>query len=259
MREEINLNTVSITDYKIMASNLAKVVISFTGRQNKDSLREALTAKFAGKAAPVENSFSLVTASNNMGTGVGFIRSNQEIRVPTSKELKAAYRVMGSSNIMMDNRDKSLWQVKKGNGGTYLVRHAQEDLSELVEATVHRRADVPNLGNMISASAARHEFVSFVTASGDVDYGFVTAVSRNKDKMKVVSTTTRLQQIVPMEMSVGFYNVAIPRKLHAYVMAKAGLDPKQKDHEMEYWERLYFYAPAFLDEVKKNVEEGTLL
>lgn len=249
-----DFKTVAITDYQIVGSNLARVVISYTGNHNRETLHAGLAEKFEGKVAPVENSFREV----KRGVAVGYLRANTEVRVPADvKELKANYRKVGASNIMMDNRDKSLWQVKKGAAGTYLARHAQEDLSELVEASVHRRMDVPSLGSMVAASAARKEFVSFVTESGDVDHGFITAVTAAKDKMKVVSHTTRMEHVVKADNVVGLYHVAIPKRLHARIL-KAGIDPTDKSQEKEYWTKLYSYDPAFLAEVIKNVDEGTL-
>src|ERR1700676_2545328 len=131
-------NTVSITDYQMKTATLAKVIVSFTGKQTKDELRASLLQKFDGLAAPVEDSFRIVKA----GVAVGFIRANKEVRVVNDKELRASYRVM-SSNIMMDNADKSLWEIREGKAGKFLARHGHEDLSELVNASVNRRSDVP--------------------------------------------------------------------------------------------------------------------
>lgn len=248
----MDFNTVSITDYKVVSANVAKVVISYTGKHTKESLQKGIAAKFEGKAAPVENSFKQIRA----GVAVGFVRANLDIRIPSDKELKASYRKIGASNIMMDSRDKSLWAVKKGAAGTYLARHAQEDLSELVEASVTRRHDVPSLGSMVSAGAARKEFASFVTEAGDMDYGFITAVSTKGDKLKIMSSTTRVEHVVKTELCTGFYQVGIPKSVHARVL-KAGVSPQDKTVQKDYYEKVFSYAPEYLAEVKAMIDEGT--
>src|SRR5271167_4097532 len=169
-KQTISTQTVAITDFKMKSETLAKVLVSFTGNQTKEELRASLLQKFDGLAAPVEDSFRIVKA----GVAVGFIRANKEIRVVSDKELRASYKVM-SSNIMMDDADKSLWEIREGKAGKFLARHGHEDLSELVNASVHRRSDIPALRSLQIAKAASGEFVSFVSKSGDMDHGFVVA------------------------------------------------------------------------------------
>src|SRR5271167_1679662 len=116
-KQNVSTTTVAITDYKMKSETLAKVIVSFTGSQSKEELRSALLEKFDGLAAPVEDSFRIVKA----GVAVGFVRANKEVRVVSDKEIRASYKVM-SSNIMMDNDDKSLWEVREGKAGKFLAR-----------------------------------------------------------------------------------------------------------------------------------------
>src|ERR1700748_609435 len=133
--------TEAITDYAIdeQTPTLAKVMISYTGKFNKESIRAAIRQQLDNRATPVEDSFREVKA----GVSVGFLRANKELRVVEAHELRANYRAMGSSNIMMSEVDNSLWEVKQGKGGTFLARHGNEDRSELVNANGHRRRDGP--------------------------------------------------------------------------------------------------------------------
>ncbi|QRE00281.1 hypothetical protein [Burkholderia phage BCSR5] len=257
---QLSTKTLSITDFKMVKASaspretktLAKVIIAFTGRMTKDEIQEAITAKLNRLAAPVENSFRIIKA----GVAVGFVRANKEIRVPESKEqLRANYRVM-SSNILMDNNDKTLWAVKQGAGGTYLTRHGEDDLSELVNASVYRRNDVPGLSQVAMAGAARGELAAFVDATGDMDYGFVTATSKDKSKVKVVSARTRTETIVPVELCASFYQVAVPAAAHKHCL-KAGLTPEQKQGQIKYYQELFKYAPEYLRMIEKQINDGT--
>jgi hypothetical protein len=242
--------TVAITDYQMKSPTLAKVIVSFTGSQTKDELRAALSEKFEGLAAPVEDSFRIVRA----GVAVGFVRANKEVRVVNDKELRASYRVM-SSNIMMDNADKTLWEVREGKAGKFLARHGHEDLSELVNASVNRRTDIPAIRHIQIAKAAPGEFVSYVSKTGDMDHGFCVASSDKQ--VKVVSMSSRSATVVDYDVVTAISQVPI-HKAFVKEMATAGISRQDKQQQIEYWTKLYSWAPEYLDEKISQVNEGTL-
>jgi hypothetical protein len=241
----LTTNTVSITDYKVIAPKLARVVAAFTGKHTRDTLTESITAQLKHLATPVENSFRLIKDS----VAVGFIRANTEVRVLEDKnELRTKYKTM-ASNIMMDNKDKTLWEVKEGAGGKFLARHGTEDLSELVESAVYRRHDVPRLANLATASAAPKEFVAFASHSGDMDYGFCVAANAQRQAIKVVSTNTNSVVTIPCDavatvLPVGAFK--IPLSAHKRITA-AGISREGHDNLIEYYTRLYSYNREYLD------------
>lgn len=243
--------TVAITDYDMVNTSTARVIIAYTGRMTKEQIRAKILEKLDNRAAPVENSFRIVRASTTGGVAVGYLRANKEVRVVDDKEIRAGYRVM-SSNIMMDNSDRSLWEVKEGKGGKYLARHGNEDLSELVNATTKRRPDVPGLRHLATAAAAKNEFVAFVSPSGDMDYGFVTA--SNKEKVQVVSHTTQSPVVIDYSVIASISPVPVP-KSHNQAMIKAGISPADKAQAVEYWRKLYSYNPAYMQDVIDQVNE----
>ncbi|EMI5828677.1 TPA: hypothetical protein ACH1LG_004908 [Salmonella enterica] len=245
------MQTVSITDYTLLTPKLAKVVIAYTGKFNKESLRAAITEKFEAKAAPVEDSFREVRA----GVAVGFLRANREVRVVDPQELRASYRTVGSSNIMTSEADDSLWELKSGKGGTYLARHGNEDLSELVNATVNRRrTDIPALRHISIAAAAPHEFVSFVSQSGDMDYGF--AIAASADKVQVVSAATSDVVTVPLTVVADIRRAPIPKSF-GDKMRTAGISREDKNQQIEYYKQLFAYDPAYLRSVIDIVNEDS--
>jgi len=244
------VDTVAITDFKMQSETLAKVIVSFTGKQTKDQLRAAIQEKFEHLAAPVEDSFRIIKA----GVAVGFVRANKEVRVVNDNELRASYRVM-SSNIMMDNADKSLWEVRQGKAGKFLARHGHEDLSELVNASVNRRQDIPALRHIQIAKAASGEFVSFVSKTGDMDHGFVVASSDKQ--LKVVSFASHSATVIDYDVVTAISPVPV-HKAFAKSMVKAGISRADKAQAVEYWKQYYSYAPDYLAETIQQVEEGTL-
>lgn len=250
-----HINTVAITDYKIdpQSPNLAQVVISYTGKFDKESLRASLREKFDNRVAPVEDSFHEIKA----GAAVGFLRANREVRMPDQQELRASYRKIGASNIMMSDADNSLWEVKEGKSGKYLARTGQEDLSELVQASVNRRTDIPALRHLATASVANNEFVSFVSKSGDLDHGFVMATNKENTKVKLVSFATRTDTIVPLENVTAISRVPLPQSF-VQQMAKAGISREEKSQASDYWKKLYEYAPNYLSDVLEQVDHDTV-
>jgi len=247
------MNTIAITDYELQSPTLARVIVSYTGHMTREQIRANLLEHFDNQAAPVENSFHIIKSHNNGGAAVGFVRANKEVRVVDDKEIRAGYRMM-ASNIMMDNADRSLWEVREGRGGKFLARHGQEDLSELVEAKLQRRQDIPALRHIAMASAVKGEFASYVSKTGDVDHGFVLAA--NAEKIQVLSSTTQVPEIVVMAKVTRLDRVPVPKEFHKQ-MLKANISPEDKAQAKEYWTKLYSYDPDFLADVKKQVEDTT--
>lgn len=244
---QFQTNTIAITDYAMKSPTLAKVIISYTGNFGRDFVHSELCKMLAGAAQPIKASFKKVKE----GVAVGFVKANRAVRVPTDKELKAM-RVLGS-NMLMDEADKSLWEVKSGATGKYLARHGQEDLSELVASTRHFRPEIPKLSHITIARAARDELVAFVDAEGDVDHGFATATSDTQ--VKVVSFARR----TPMTINYDDVVSITPQPINAGIKQAvlASLTPEQKKQANEYWTRLYSYDPEYMRETIRQVNEGT--
>lgn len=249
----INVQTASITDFEVVASKLARVVVAFTGKQTSAELTESIAKQLKYMATPVENSFRMLRA----GVAVGFVRANQELRPTTEKEVRASYQVV-ASNILMSNEDSTLWEVKNGASGMFLARKGQEDLGELVNAAVNRRPDIPRLNQVVSANvAAPREFVAYASETGDMDYGFCIKASKDGERLKVVSSTTGRAEIIKSQQVASVLPanaVAIPRATHNKVIA-SGVDRNADGNQTEYYTRLFSYDPAYLSEIKRIIDE----
>ena len=247
------MKTASITSYKMMSPVLAKVVISTTGNPTADDLRQLVAEKFDLRATTVDHSFRQLQP----GVVVGFVRANREIRVVEKADLKASYRVL-SSNILMDNQDQSLWEIKSGAGGQYLARQGDEDLSQLIEANVyHQRQNVPKLHQMTASRVKSNELVAFVTENGSLDYGFV--LRSNQDRAQVLSYTTKVPTKVSNELMAGIYEPEIDSQTNKQIgihLRANGLEPGQKLDAEQYYRALYDYAPEYMEEVIRQIEQG---
>lgn len=243
----LSTSTLSLTDFSMVTAKLAKVVIAFTGKQDKQSIHEAVAAKLKFLAAPVENSFRPVVAN----VAVGYIRANRPVRMfNEEKELRANYKVM-SSNILMDNEDSTLWEIKQGASGRYLARHGNEDLTELVNASILHRQGIPKIHQLSLAKAAKFEFIAFAASSGDMDYGF--CVASNDSKLKVVSFQTKEAIVMPYECVASMYRIGTPLSAHKKITA-AGISREDKAQSVDYYKRLYGYSPEYLSDVINQIE-----
>jgi hypothetical protein len=251
----INTNTVSITDFKIVATKVARVVIAFTGRMTPESITASLGEQLQHLAIPVEKSFRIIKDN----VAVGFVRANVEVRaVADEKELRAGYKTM-AKNILMDNKDKTLWDVKEGAAGKFLARHGNEDLSELVEAATTHRTGIPRLNQLATATAAPRELVAFVSTAGDMDYGFCLAAKA--DKLKVFSSTSCTEVIVPVEAVATVLPkgaAKIPLSVHKRI-TEAGISREDAKQEKEYYTRLFSYAPEYLADIKEMVDSTAVM
>lgn len=245
---QFQTNTVAITDYRVKTPTLAKVILSYTGKVSREFLHDEVSRLFDGQVSLVKASVKKIKE----GVAVGFVKANRAVRVVSDKEIKA-YRMMGS-NMLMDESDKSLWEVRKGAGGSkFLAKHGQEDLTALVQAARFSRPDVPKLSALTIARAGRNELVSFVDEEGDVDHGFTLGTS--DDKVKVLSFQRRVPLTVDYDSVVSIHPVNVDAGVHAAVMAS--LSPEEKKQANAYWTRLYSYDPEYMRETIKQVNEGT--
>ena len=243
------MRTVSITDHQVMSPTLAKVIISYTGDVDSNFIHESLSKAFEYQASPVQSSFKKVKE----GVAIGFIRANKAVRAVSKNEISAKYRVM-SSNILMDKSDQSLWDIKEGAAGKYLARHGKEDLTALVQASTQRRQDIPGIRHITIARAAKSELVAFVDDDGDMDHGF--AVATNDDKVKVVSFTRRIPVTVDYASVVSISPVTLPAALQKEITAS--LTSEEKASAIAYYTRLYGYAPEYVREITRQINEGTV-
>lgn len=245
--------TASITDYEMLGPKLARVIVAFTGKQTADDLTETLAKQMRYMASPVEKSFRMLKA----GVAIGYVRANQELRPTDEQEVRAKFKTM-ANNILMSNEDRTLWEVRNGAGGMFLARQGQEDLSELVNASVNRRQDVPKIHQVVSASVAQpREFVAFASQSGDMDYGFCVQASKDGQRLKVVSYNSGQPETIMSKQVASVLPrsaLSIPREAHQRITA-AGIDRNANGNQIEYYTRLFSYAPAYLQEVIRAVED----
>lgn len=241
------MQTVAITDYKVLSAKLARVIISTTGNPTKSQIEDAIVQKSTGTFSVVKGSFRKLKE----GVAVGFIKANAQIRVLDDK---TKYRTFASAaNVMMDASDQSLWDVKVGTQGKYLVRKSNEDLSALVAATVQRRPDLPGLRHLTTAAAAESDVVVYTDEEGEVSGGY--AVGTNDESVRIVDANTKRPLNVSYERVIGIVEMPVKASIHKKVVASVGA----KANMVDYYTKLYSYAPDYLEQVIQNINETALV
>lgn len=265
MYNSLNIKNLASSGVAIIASSmvndrLAKVVISYNGKVTASDIAKAVSTQLKGLGSVVESSFRDLHVDGLGKMAVGYIKANREVRMPTDAEIKANYKVL-SSNILRSNEDRTLWEVKKGKNTTYLARHGNDDLSELVNlCTANARpTSCVTLAVQASVKPENYDFVSFVNEFGEMDYGFV--VSANAQKSKVVAYSNRDVKTVDNTAVVDAFEVKIDPLTAKAVKRKVLADTKDGSTAdmVDYYRELFSYDEdymnEFLDDIKQMSKE----
>lgn len=247
----------NVTEFRMVNDNVAQAIVVVSQDSKRDAIVEALTKNLENQCYPIQASFRWLEKGRSM---IGFFASNQETRVLEEQEITAGYRVI-ATNMLMDKQDQTIWAVKEGAGGKYLTRQGQDDLSSLIESSrISPRGSVPRMQSVIQASANVREFVCFVNSSGNrlpsVDYGFV--VARKDDQLAVATVDSRAPVNVRRDELVSVHSLNLTEALKE-VQASGKKLPvvaaSDTGSSVEYYRKLYSYAPDYLKKVIREIEE----
>lgn len=270
-----NIPDVFVTphEYVMVSPRLAKVTASVSAQSecNQADLLEYISASLTDGLTPIRSSFRWLDKDHT--SIVGFVYSPTRIEHCPGGKVAANFRVT-AGNLYMDEKDKSLWEMKEGAGGKYLMRKGQDDLTAMLETCrTSPRGSQPRLSQVLNASVEQNEFVAYISEgrrTSEVDYGVVLGAAVNGG-IVVLSHLTSEPVAVPKSHVVTAYQLdlkAAPKlpkeKVEAMLkgkLAQASRVEKAADaytpklSPQEYWTLQYSYAPAYLEEVLKQVNE----
>lgn len=243
-------------DMKELNKNVAKVIVSFSTESNDQEKNFMAVANlFDGMARPIEGSFRVVPSSRTFAA-VGYVTQNTEVRACTASALQK-YRVM-AGNLLMDEADSSLWELKSANGSKYLTRHSEESLGELVAlASLKHHGEMINVGkvrDMVMSSVQSGEFAVYVSPKiGEVRCGFV--VSAGEDSMEVLDSETEQVEEVPNDFLIE------SAMLKTQEIAAELAPPHQgnKSALIAYYTQVYSYSPEYLAKIKEIINSNAAL
>lgn len=252
------INPVNVSEFQMVSSRVAKVILNCAADIGTDLgslITDAVHDKFQGRASVIANSFSWLRTGSSM---FGYIASTRVTREADPEYVRSNYRVL-ASNIYMDKNDQTLWEMKKGVGGSYLARQDHDDLSSLIEsARVSPRGSTPRMSSVITASAAPKEFVAFVHDSGysmpAVEYGF--CLTSKGLPLRVLSFTTKSVVEVQESSVVSTHEITSSELQSAMLTSKKITAADTSTLSMEdYYRRAYGYAPEYVEMIIKQIQE----
>lgn len=254
--KDLDSSGVAIIASSMVNDKLAKVIISYSGKVDRNIIARQVSNQLKGLGSIVESSFRPLEVDGLGKMAVGYVRANREVRMPTDSEIKANYRVL-SSNILRSNEDRSLWEIKKGKNTTYLARHGNDDLSELVglcTASAHPTSCV-TLAVQASVKPENYDFVSFVNEFGEMDYGFV--VSANTKQSKVVAYSNRDVKVVDNSAVVDAMEIKIDPLTAKAVKQRVMADTKDGSTAdmVDYYRELFSYDEEYMDKFIDDVKQ----
>lgn len=252
--------SVAIRASRMVTPKVAKVIISYSGKVTPDYIASEISKSLNGLGSVVESSFHPIEVDGYTSTNlaVGYVRTNREVRMPTKQEMQASYKVL-SSNILMSNEDRSLWEVKKGKNTTYLARHGTDDLSGLLDLCTAKVSVMSSETHALQASVMpqKYDVITFVNEMGDCDFGFVLAA--NDVQTKVVAYSTKSARVIPnasvMTSCECKIDPLLAKAVKRRVMANTQ-DGSTADMEA-YYRELFSYDPQYMQEFLDAVKEMT--
>lgn len=263
----VNRIVANVHDYRMLTPTLAKVVVTFNSVKgvSRQELETAAAQLFEGKMSVISDSFRPVTSST-LPAFVGFLRLNREVK-EYAKEEVSKMRVM-ASNLLMDDQDKSLWEIKSGKLGQYLARQNNEDLSELLEASVVRQYRVPALAAMVTANvgntkeAGNRVFAAVVDPKTEtLRYGYVLSCEGNQvevvpapeqaegepqDQENITASVDSVVELAYLHGSDSFAELSAPAGDSKTVMT-------------DYYKKIYADFPEFWDRLKEIINQHAVL
>lgn len=249
----VNNVSVSLHDHRALSKQVAKVIVSLsTDRCTSAEVASAITRCLGDEFSPVLNSFRPVPGARCIALA-GYVTRNTEVIAITDERFKRMRTV--TANIMLDPQDSSMWDIRKTeNDGVFLVRAGEEDLGNLLVTASVRDVNAPRMAEMASCSTPG-EFVAFVDPQqGELRHGFVLA--SDGDTVDIVTADAE------QPVQVGENAIVEAALLHGEdveVAATVGIDSSQYDSRSksamtEYYKQLYSYAPAFVDDIVKQID-----
>jgi hypothetical protein len=183
---------------------------------------------------------------------VGFVSRNLETVLEGTDKFNRMKPVTAS--IMLDPEDDTMWDVRKNEQGSFLVRSGTEDLNVLLASVTTRDMNLPRVAEMASCSAPG-EFLSFVcSTSGTLRHGFVLA--SDGETLQVITPDEEVAVVTTED------TVVEAMLLHGgdkEVAASLGIDASKFDSRSpaamsEYYKQVYGFAPGYVAEIQAQID-----
>lgn len=204
----------TVHEYEVLADGKAARIIVGLSSNNSDkkTVQAAINKALKGSARLVEGSFrqlSGVRSSHPLLTG--FVLPNRVVEPYTTSRIENM-RVL-SSNILMDETDQTLWNIKESGGQQFLCRDQDENLSELLSSVRERKVGVPMIQTLsrttelskVFVPCGKKDYLEFVdTEEACIKFGMVVSSCTDTGDILVCvrdGEETRVDQALVVEVA----------------------------------------------------------
>ncbi len=256
-------------DSQVINPNLAKVLVTFnTEETTREKNFYAIASLFCGNAAPIECSFRRLPISSAFAA-VGFIRKNTEVRSLDTASLKK-YRVM-AGNLLLDENDNSLWELKGDQNSRYIARQSDENLADLIQhAGVIRHngmGGVVNLASLVTDVRQRGEFIGYISPN-TLEYASGLLLNETPAGMEIYDPVDDETEITPVDTLVesSFIDwksiareadIRTPKSAYASISGSP-VSASTKSELKNYYKEVYSYNPEYLQKIYEIIDQTNL-
>lgn len=252
------LPSVSITGYRMLGDRHALVTTVHTHDAGRKANLAALTAMLGGTARPIANSFRRINSKVEARVvSVGYLTVNPIVEELTDD--RRANMTTLAKNVLMDNTDESLWNLKETSGGLFITRQADEELGELLASVARPRVGVVATASIASCQPNAGEYVAFVDVNSDeMVHGFVLAAGgetasvlpHGQDEAVSVHNDMIVASLAGVDTDDNFLERQMKRET-------AGINDAET--LKAYYRKLYAYNPEFLAEFEQMIDRQASL
>lgn len=248
--------TLALCDYTKVSDTLAKVVLTASKpieRAARKDITYALNHSLPG-TTPIVASFREVVGALTPSI-VGFVAVVPNVRMQDDPSFSRMRNVTAS--LMLDPEDSTMWDIKTTQeGATMLVQRGKEDLSSLLQTASVRNVSAPRI-KALAGYSSRGEYVAYACAkTNTLRYGFVLA--SNGEDVEVVGEDGESDVIKESEVVEA---AILDKEEFNEVLASTGIkvvaNPSKADL-LSYYEQVYAYAPAYLEDIKRMINTHAL-
>lgn len=249
----INTATVNIHDYAMLTPTLAKVIVTYTGDSlAHEAMRSQIAGLFKGYGSPVLSSFRKLDRIGNKNAVIGFVKSVVEIRTLAEANTEGTKMRAIASNLLMDDTDKSLWEIKTGSTGQYIARQGNDDFSGIVGLATARVKGVPLLSQVAMAETECQEFAAYVCPiSEEVTHGYVVASAKGQVSVLPFGSDEAVQ--IAEANLVEVINLdGDDQKIIGRMSESAATD---KNAMIEYYKKAYSHSEDYIQKIIEQINQ----
>lgn len=255
--------TAHLLRYELVTPSIAKVVATVSHDAGVQDNRAALASLFQGRATPIANSFREINTNNPQGQRmamVGFVAANvlaQELTDEVSANFKEV-----AKNVLMDEHDRTMWQVTEHAGRKFIRRQHQEDLSELM----HETATVANVGisrqyteisSLMVDTSGDFNVIAFVDPESlTIRTGYVCEQASFENGFQIAALCKDSTDLVHVDERLVVqcaYNVDPNNQLSSAVAETAGF--ADSETLKRYYAKVYGFSPEYLRELDDEIDQ----